>query len=168
MFKRVALIGRIPINMDVSLLALRVLVFMPLFLKHGVEKLFNFGHMAQTFLDPVGIGPLPTLFIALIADGICSLLIVAGLFTRWATLYSFCNLCVAWSIPHHFALLGHNPISAAGEAIFLYMAVCITLFVAGAGRFSLDSFIERTGQDNPRNKNRSGLERQVETQGSNP
>jgi|SRR5580704_873914 putative oxidoreductase len=87
------------IRPNLALLALRVIVFLPLFMKHGTEKLFSFGHMAQNFLDPVGIGPVPTLVIAMIADGICSLLIIVGLGTRWAALYSFCNLFVAWAIP---------------------------------------------------------------------
>ena len=143
MFKRLLVLKKVPINPDLARLALRVLVFLPLFMKHGTEKLFTFHQMAQNFLDPIGIGPVPTLFIAMIADGICSLLIVLGLGTRWAALYSLCNLFVAWATPpHNFALLSHTPAGAAGEAIFLYMSACVVLFIGGAGKFSLDALIE--------------------------
>lgn len=142
MLRRLFLLEQIPTSSNFGLLALRVLLFLPMFIKHGTEKLFTFHKMAQTFLDPVGIGPVPTLVIAMIADGICSLLIVAGLGTRWAALYSFSNLFVAWAIPHHFALLSHTSMGAAGEALFAYMTACMALFIMGPGRFSVDALIE--------------------------
>jgi putative oxidoreductase len=142
MFKRLLLFKQFPLCPNLGLLALRMLVFLPVFMKHGIEKLFTFNHMAQNFLDPVGIGPVPTLAIAMIADGVCSLLIVAGLGTRWAAFYSLCNLFAAWAIPHHFVLLEHSPAGAAGEAIFAYMAACVVLILNGSGKFSIDALID--------------------------
>lgn len=146
MIKRLLLLKQIPVAPDLGLLALRLLVFVPVFLKHGTEKLFTFHTMSQNFLNPIGIGPVPTLVIALIADSLCSLLIVAGLGTRWAALYSFCNLSVAWAIPHHFALLVHSSTGAAGEALFAYMSACVVLFISGPGKFSLDAEIDRAAK----------------------
>jgi putative oxidoreductase len=45
--------------------------------------------MQQHFPDPVGIGSTASLLFALIADGICSILIILGLFARLAALF-FC------------------------------------------------------------------------------
>jgi len=84
MLKRLLLLRQISPNLDLGHLMLRLIVFLPLFLKHGVEKLFTFGAMARWFPDPLHIGAIPSLIFAMIADGICSLLIVVGLATRLA------------------------------------------------------------------------------------
>src|SRR6516225_980970 len=97
-----------PLNPNFGRLCLRVVCFLTLFLKHGTEKIFTFGAMEQTFaahnLDPLHIGPVPSLVFAALADGICTLLLVVGLATRWAALITFVNVFVAWALVHHFAL----------------------------------------------------------------
>lgn len=140
MFKRLLLLRQIPQGPDLGRLVLRLMVFVPLFLKHGTEKLFTFGTMVHHYPDPFHLGPAPTLAIAMISDGICSLLLVAGLATRWAALYSFCNLFVAWGFVHHFQLLSRGG-GNAGETLFLYMAAALTLFIVGAGKYSIDGMI---------------------------
>ena len=144
MLERLLLLRQIPLARDFGRLFLRIGAFLPLFLKHGAEKLFTFHAMSQQFvtknLDPVHIGPVPSLVIAMIADGICSLLIMVGFATRWAALFLFCNLFVVWSIMDHFVLLQKGPNS--GEALVLYMTACLTIFFLGAGRISIDGLIE--------------------------
>jgi putative oxidoreductase len=122
---------------DLGLLVLRLIAATSLFLKHGTEKLFHFSAMAQHFPNPVHIGSLPTLVIALIADAICMPLLVLGLFTRWAALFSFCNLLVAWALVHHYQFAGRG--GEHGELIVVYMGVMLTLAIAGPGRHSLDA-----------------------------
>ena len=142
---RILLLKKIPPAPDFGRLFLRVTVFLTLFAKHGAEKLFTFPAMEQLFLaknlNPVHIGPIPSLVIATIADGICSLLIVVGLATRWAALFLFCNLFVVWSLMDRFELLrkGLNP----GESRVVYMSACLTVFFLGAGKMSIDGWIER-------------------------
>lgn len=128
-----------PPRTDLGLLILRVAAFAPLFLKHGTEKIFRFSHMAQHFPNPLHIGAVPSLTFALLSDGICSVLLIFGLATRWAALIPFVNIFVAWAFVHHFALFG--PQGDHGEVIVLYLAAAATLFFAGAGRFSLDYLI---------------------------
>jgi putative oxidoreductase len=122
---------------DLGLLALRLVCPTALFLKHGTEKLFHFSAMAAHFPNPIHIGPVPSLIIALIADGICMPLLVLGLFTRWAALWSFCNLLVAWALVHHFQFAGRG--GDHGELIVVYMGVVLALAVAGPGRYSIDA-----------------------------
>lgn len=141
MFKRLLLLKQIPIHPNLGRLALRLIVFLPLFLKYGTVKLLNFGAMAQHFPDPIHIGPVPSLFIATIADGICSLLIVVGLATRWASAFQFCSLFVAWVFVHHFLLFGRT--AEHGELMVLYMGSCVALFLLGGGKFSIDALIDR-------------------------
>lgn len=102
-------------------------------------QLFN---NPQRVLDPLHIGVLPTLIIATIADGICSVLLIFGLATRWAALFAFGNLFVVWAFVDHFVTVreGLNP----GEPVLLYMAPCLTLFLVGPGKFSLDRLIENS------------------------
>lgn len=148
MFERVLLLKKIPLAQDFGKLFLRVTVFLTLFLKHGAEKLFTFQAMEHVFLtkdlDPIHIGPIPSLVIAMIADGLCTLLIMAGFATRWAALFLFCNLFVVWSLMDHFTLMkeGLNP----GESLVVYMSACITVFLIGPGRISIDGWIERACQ----------------------
>ena len=122
---------------DAGLLALRLTAAGSLFIKHGLEKVFTFSLMAQHFPDPIHIGPAPSLVIAMISDAICSILLLLGVATRWAALYSFFNLFVAWAFVHHFAFLDKQR-GTHGELIVLYLGVMLALVLAGAGRYSLD------------------------------
>jgi putative oxidoreductase len=121
---------------DVGLLCLRILGGLSLFVKHGFEKPTRFAEMAQHFPDPIGIGPVPSLAIALLSDAICSILVVLGLGTRWAAAFAFLNIFVAWSLVHHFQFLGHG--ADHGEVCVLYLSIFLALAVAGPGRYSLD------------------------------
>ena len=131
------LTGR-PSYEDAGLLALRLICAGSLFLKHGIEKVVTFSAMAQHFPDPIHIGPAPSLFIAMLGDFVCGLLLIVGLGTRWAAIFSFMNIFVAWSLVHHFVWVGHGPLVDHGESIVLYLGVMIALALAGAGRYSLD------------------------------
>ena len=125
-----------PTAFDWGLLCLRIWFGLSLFLKHGWEKPTNFAQMAQHFPNPLHIGVVPSLLFALISDAICSILIIFGLGTRWAALWSFVNIFVAWSFVHHFQFFGKG--SAPGEAIVLYLGGLLALAIMGPGRFSLD------------------------------
>ena len=145
MFKRLLLMKQVPLNADFARLCLRLVCFLTLFVKHGTEKIFTFGAMAQHFPDPLHIGSVPSLVCAMIGDSICSLLLVVGLATRWAALISFINISVAWAFVHHFALLGKN--NDHGELIVLYLGALLMLFFGGAGRYSVDALLDPPGSE---------------------
>lgn len=125
---------------DLGILVLRVVVGATLCLKHGVEKAFDFHTMATNttlpFPNLFHLGVVPTLAIALISDFICSLLIVVGLGTRFATVIAFANIAVAWAFVHHFSFFG--PRADHGEIIVLFLGAMIAIFLTGPGRYSLD------------------------------
>jgi putative oxidoreductase len=125
-----------PATFDWGLLVLRIWFGLSLFLKHGWEKPTNFAQMAQHFPNPLHVGPVPGLLFALISDAICSILVVLGLATRWAALWSFVNILIAWSFIHHFQFFGKG--ADHGEAIVLYLGGFLALVIMGPGRFSLD------------------------------
>lgn len=158
MLKRILLLKQIPLSPNFARLALRVVLFLTLFIKHGAEKIFTFSAMIDTFkahnLDPLHIGPVPSLLYAALADGICTLLLVVGLATRWAAAILFINLLVVWALVEHFMLLGHN--ADHGELVVLYLGGCIALFFSGAGKFSIDALLDRSRKEE---KERAGEER---------
>jgi len=105
--------------------------------------------MAQVFFDPLHIGHVPSLIIATVSDGICSLLILFGMATRWACIYVFCNVFVAWALCHHFIFWGRM-VGDHGELIVLYLIFLIGIFIAGPGNYSVDALLQaKFGQSRP-------------------
>lgn len=131
-----------PQSMDAGSLFLRLSAGASLFAKHGLEKLLGFPGMGAHFPDPIHIGSMPSFVIALIADAICSVLVIAGLFTRWAALFAAANIFVAWSLVHHFEFF-EKPQGDHGEVTVLYTLIFFAIFIAGPGRFSLDASIAK-------------------------
>jgi putative oxidoreductase len=148
MFKRLFPIST---KVDGGLLLLRLIGCTALFLKHGLPKLFTFSAMREVLVqthDYVGfLGPTASLLYATFSDGICSLLILFGIATRWAALASFINLFVAWAVVRHMVFWGEgrgNP-GQGGEVLVAYIAMMATLTLTGAGKYSLDGWIIRSG-----------------------
>jgi putative oxidoreductase len=156
MLARLILLKRLPLSPNFGRLVLRIVVFLTMFLRHGTEKLFSFGLTLQHFndprrvIDPLHIGTFPTLVIAAISDGICSLLIMLGLATRWAALFQTCNLFVVWTLMDHFETIHSTQGIPRGEPVVLYLGACIALIFLGAGEFSVDGLIENSQREKKR------------------
>jgi putative oxidoreductase len=131
---RLVTLGFVPRGYDLALLVLRVWFGVSLFLRHGLPKIAGFSHLASHFSDPLHIGSRNSLALAALAEGICSLLLILGLGTRWAALIIAIDVGVAFSMIHKFHLLGQN----SGEFAWLYLGSALALLIAGGGRFSLD------------------------------
>jgi putative oxidoreductase len=141
MFKKLSYLESLFPKPDVGLLLLRFGAALPLFLKHGIEKIVNFSQMAQHFPDPLHMGMLPTFIIAWIADVICALLVMMGLATRWAALYIFGNLFVAWAVYRHFMFWTRE--NWHGEMVVVYMGAFFAIIFAGPGKYSLDALLRK-------------------------
>jgi putative oxidoreductase len=141
MIKNFLALKFIPANQDIALLVLRVAIALPLLLKHGLEKVFTFSAMSVHFADPLHIGMVPSLVFAMVSDAICTTLVIVGFATRWAALITFINVFVAWTFVHQFAFFGHG--ADHGELIVLYLGGMITIFLSGAGRYSIDHLLNR-------------------------
>jgi len=117
-----------------------------MFLRHGLEKqpahwAAYWVRFAQNGVDPIGIGPHATLIVTIISDFVCSILITIGLGTRWAAMFCFGNIFVAWAFQLHFAILGKNDNGRSGEHILLYLGAMLMLIIAGPGAASLDRLL---------------------------
>jgi putative oxidoreductase len=131
----------LPRSADTALLLLRVWHGTALLLLHGWGKLTDFSSMSQQFVDPFGIGKAPSLVLAIVGEVVCSTLLVVGLFTRVAALGAATTMGVAFWFVHKGMLSGPQ----SGEMAFLFLGVYLALFIAGAGRYSIDAKIGAKG-----------------------
>lgn len=124
--------------MDVVLLLLRVTFGGAMLYGHGWGKLLRLvGDDPIKFADPLGIGPVASLGLAVFAEVFCAALIVLGLFTRWAAIPLIITMFVA-AFYVHLA----DPFSKMEKAI-LYLIPYVSLLVAGGGWYSLDAQIRK-------------------------
>jgi putative oxidoreductase len=134
----------IPERGQVGLALLRIWTGATLFLRHGWEKQpANWAQFMTHFPNPIGIGSHASFFFAFFSDFVCGILLIIGLGTRWAALYCFANIFVAWAFVHHFAFFGKGPGSDHGEVIVLYLGALLTLAIAGPGAACVDKILAR-------------------------
>jgi len=129
----------VPSSFNAGLLVLRVGTGLILFLRHGWEKVSLLTLINPHFPDPLHIGHNTSWVLAMLSDGVCSLLIVLGIGTRWLSLYCFVNIFIAWAFIHHFTFLGKVPGADHGELIAQYLIAFAALMVAGPGHYSVDA-----------------------------
>jgi putative oxidoreductase len=124
----------IPRSADVALLVLRLWIGLSMAWLHGWGKLQNLLSGTSKFPDVFGIGSMPTLALAVLAEFFCALLLVVGLWTRLAALFLVVTMAVAFFIAHGAKLSGQGN----GELAFVYLGGYLVLLLAGAGKFSVD------------------------------
>lgn len=116
---------------DIGLAVLRILPSAFL-LSHGIPKLQKLLNGDFEFADPIGIGATPSLFLAVIGEVICPILVIIGYKTRWATLPILTLMAVAAFIVH-----GSDPFGIK-ELALLYLVCFAVIMLLGPGRYSID------------------------------
>ncbi len=119
-----------------GLLILRV-CFGGAMVSHGLQKLLSFSNMMGSFPDPIGLGSTVSLSLTVFAEFLCAILVMAGLFTRFAAIPLVVAMAVAFFIIH-----GSDPF-AKKEMAFLYMAAFSAILSAGPGKYSLDGLFRK-------------------------
>lgn len=122
---------------SLGLLVLRVWLGATLLLNHGISKVKGFSEMSGGFPDPLHVGHATSLGLVIFAEVIAAGLLALGLVTRFAALVIAVNMAVAFVYAHHMSLSG----SHSGELAFIYLAGCVTLLLAGAGKISVDNSV---------------------------
>lgn len=115
---------------DLALLLLR-LSFGGFILTHGIPKL-NMLSDPSNFPDPIGVGSMVSLILAIIGEVIAPILIIIGFKTKWATIPTIITMAVAAFIIHAKDNL------ATKEHALLFFFVFVAIFLAGAGKYSVD------------------------------
>ena len=121
-----------PLAEDLGKLLLRVVPSGIMLLDHGWPKLASFAENAETFADPIGLGPVLSLGLIVFAEVLCSLLILLGVWTRLSTIPLIIGMGVIVFITHGDDLLGK------GESGLIYLVSFLSILLVGGGRFSLD------------------------------
>lgn len=124
------------VSPDVAILLLRIGAAC-LVMTHGIPKLMrildgNFG-----FSDPIGFGPTVSLFLVAFAEGICAIFVLLGLWTRVALIPLIINFIVVVFIAH-----ANDPFGDKELGLF-FLITFVTLFLTGAGKYSLDGGLSK-------------------------
>ena len=117
------------------LLLLRVVIGATM-LTHGIPKfqmLLAEGEIM--FPDPLGFGVTWALVLAVFAEVLCSVMLILGIASRWASIPLIITMSVAF-----FSVHARDPF-AKKEMALIYLLVYLTILVFGSGRFSLGRLI---------------------------
>ncbi|SDF01882.1 DoxX family protein [Cellulophaga baltica] len=113
-------------------LALLRIVPSVMMITHGILKFQKLIAGNIKFQDPIGIGEAPSLFLAVIGELVCPILIILGFKTRWAALPAAITMGVAAFITH-----GSDPL-ATKELALLYLTFFVVIMFVGPGKYSFD------------------------------
>lgn len=121
-------------SIDLALLLLRIGISI-LMLTHGIPKLMTlFGPEEIQFMDPYGLGVEITFTLAVIAEFLCSLLVIFGLGTRLAVIPLMLTMLTAALVVHINDPFGRQ------ELPLLYLLVYTVLLITGPGKYALDYY----------------------------
>ena len=113
---------------------LAVLRILPsiMMLTHGIPKLQKLIRGDFEFGDPIDIGAAPSLFLAVIGEVICPILLIFGFKTRWAAVPSAMTMLVAVVFVH-----SDDPFGTKEKAL-LYFVIFVVIIFLGPGKYSID------------------------------
>ena len=120
------------INIDLGILVVRASAGGAMLWQHGWPKLAHFTDKVDTFADPIGLGSTISLVLIVIAEVLCALLVMLGLWTRFTTIPLIIGMAVV-----AFVVKGGEPFGEK-EMALIYLAAFLGVFLTGSGRFSLD------------------------------
>lgn len=121
-------------KVNIALLVLRLAAGV-LMAHHGYGKLTHFSEMQTKFMDFMGLGMSTSLALVVFAEFFCSLLLIAGLATRFVLIPLTITMLVAVFKAHSGDIFGD------GQTAFLYLAIYIALMLKGSGKFSVDALL---------------------------
>jgi len=121
-------------NTALSHIGLALLRIAPsiMMLTHGIPKFQKIISGNLEFGDPIGIGAAPSLFLAVIAEFICPILIIIGFKTRWMAVPPAITMAVAAFVHHAADDFGTK------EKAFLFLVIFVVIIMLGPGRYSID------------------------------
>ena len=119
---------------DAALLIARITIAI-LMLSHGIPKLALFNHTPVPFVDFLGMGSTVSLALTVFAEVGCSILILFGMGTRFATIPLIITMAVAVLYVH-----GADPLAKQEPGIH-YLLTYILLLMMGSGKYSVDHLL---------------------------
>lgn len=125
-----------PLSLDTDLASLILrLVFGGMFIYHGWPKLTGYSQMVEIFGDPIGIGNELSVILVIFSEFICGLFILLGFLTRFSVIPVFITMLVAFFVAH-----GNDEFTVK-MLPFVYLFLCVVIFILGSGRYSADAVL---------------------------
>jgi putative oxidoreductase len=122
---------------DFAVLLLRVSSGAFMLFGHGLPKLnVLFSSKEITFFDPFGVGALTSFILVIIAEFLCSIFLIAGLFTRISLIPLIITMFIAAFIYHA------GDTFAQIEKSLLFFVIYVVLFINGPGKYSLGRIVK--------------------------
>jgi putative oxidoreductase len=120
-----------PLLKDIGLAFFRIAIS-AMMLTHGLTKFQKLISGNFEFGNPIGIGATPSLFLTVIGEFICPILIIIGFKTRLSAIPSAITMAVAVFITHGTDDFGTK------EKALLFLVSFITIILVGPGKFGVD------------------------------
>ena len=120
-----------PLIKDIGLAFFRITISV-MMLTHGLPKFQKLISGNLKFGDPIGIGEAPSLFLAVIGEFICPILVIIGYKTRLSAIPTAITMAVAAFIAHSADDFGTK------EKALMYLVCFITIILLGPGKFGVD------------------------------
>jgi putative oxidoreductase len=95
----------------------------------------KFANLQSSFFDPFGIGSKWALILVIFAEVFCAILLIIGLFSRFAVIPLIITMCVILFLANK-----GEPLSKL-ELPILFLAGFVAVLLAGPGRLSVDGII---------------------------
>lgn len=99
---------------------------------HGWVKIINYETLKTQFFNFLGLGSEISLILAIVAEILCSILLIFGLYTRIALIPLLVTMLVAAGV-HGWQIFGEAELS------FIYFIGFVFLLIVGPGDKSIDA-----------------------------
>jgi putative oxidoreductase len=120
---------------DAGLLVLRIGAAAMIWTFHMRPKLAHFDQELASFPDPMGVGHTASFVLALVSEGLCSLVVASGFLTRLA------SLPIVFTMAMVLLLAGRGVEGADAQSALLYALPYLVLVLSGPGRWSIDHLL---------------------------
>lgn len=135
------LLSPLSMGTDMATLLLRIF-FGGMFVYFGYGKIEMYDAILPNFGDIIGIGAELSFHLVIFAEFFCGLLVLLGLVTRFSVVPIFITMIVAYFVAH-----GNDAFNDKMPA-FIFMVLCIPVFILGSGKYSIDYFIFKPKNNN--------------------
>ncbi|MEO6904830.1 MAG: DoxX family protein, partial [Ginsengibacter sp.] len=119
---------------NLGMLVLRIATGL-LLANHGYAKLVKFSSLKFKFMNFMHLGSTVSLSLIIFAELVCGILLILGLFTRFACIPIIIGMIVVVFVA------SHGQIFDAGEKGMVYLAATLTILLCGPGKISVDGMI---------------------------
>ncbi len=117
---------------NVSLLILRIIFAGSMLYGHGISKLTKLIEGNVSFSNPIGIGEVPTLILAVFSEFVAPIFIIIGYKTKLFSFFPAATMFVAVFVVH----FGDS--FKSFEKALLFLTGFVIIMLVGPGKYSID------------------------------